>query len=236
MKIIVSLTSIYDNLASLQVTLQSLLDQSMKPDSIRLYLSEEPYLLDKGFTEFKIPPWLDEMPIELRWVKNIGPYRKILPILFKKQKEDVCIITADDDVIYHPDFVKRLVETYEKEKCCVAYNCSLFSNDSTYITMKKPEVKSVSNFHKGNGGVLYHPSFFEGTEIFSDQCLTLCPTNDDIWLNFWRMRKGVPCYWLDEPFCIKGIVNEKRLWMAYNQETNDDQIKKTHSWIFSSSE
>ena len=80
--------------------------QTRLPDKICLYLSEEPYLLDDGFKDKKITnsellKYInDNSIIDIKWVKNIGPYRKLLPLLKDKWDEDCIIITIDDDTIY----------------------------------------------------------------------------------------------------------------------------------------
>ena len=49
MKLYVSLTSIFDNQDILIETIKSILNQTKKSDNIYFYLSENPFLLDKGF-------------------------------------------------------------------------------------------------------------------------------------------------------------------------------------------
>lgn len=232
MKVVVSLTTIYDNLSTLPNPLISLLNQSRMPDRIILNLSSQPYLLDKGFKNYKIPRWLKDMPIEIRWVPNNGAYRKLLPTLKELWNEDAVIITVDDDTVYDFDFVKLLVEEYEKEKNCVAYRCKLWFPNCKYVEMKDAVKKSVENFHTGKGGVLYHPSFFHGTPIFSEEFMKLCPYNDDFWFNFCRMKNKIPCVYLDTNMILLDIINEKRLWIAYNQEKNDSQMRDTYEFLF----
>lgn len=233
MKVVVSLTSIFDNLRRLENVLKSLLQQTMKPDAIVVFLSIEPYLMDKGFPEYRIPTWLDEM-VEVRWVKNNGPYRKLLPLLKEMWDEDVCIITCDDDTVYSKDFVKNLVVKYKEEGCCVAYRCKYWSPGSSYNEMKAPVNKDILNFHTGKGGVLYHPKMFHGTDVFSSKFLKLCPTNDDIWFNFWRMKAGIECLYLPDEYMYVDMINPPfALWNNYNQYTNDEQMKNTFDFIFS---
>ena len=52
--IYISLTSIYKNQNILLLTLKSLINQSLKPNQIYLYLSQLPFLLDSGFPNRKI--------------------------------------------------------------------------------------------------------------------------------------------------------------------------------------
>ena len=110
----VSLTSIYDNSERLKDTIDSLLNQTMKVDMIYVYLSENPYLLDRGFK--KVPEWLTELvdsnKVSVRFVKNTGPYRKLLPLLEEKWNSDEIIITVDDDTVYKPKLVETMVDAY----------------------------------------------------------------------------------------------------------------------------
>jgi hypothetical protein len=92
--IIISLTSIYQRQSRLINTLKSIFNQNLqnkyKVGKIILNLSIEPYLLDSGFINQKIDnidllklinEHLDN--IEINWVSNTGPYRKLLPTLHK---------------------------------------------------------------------------------------------------------------------------------------------------------
>ena len=104
----ISLTSIFDNQNRLLQTLQSIMNQTIKPDKIFLYLSDKPYILDTGFKDKKITDTTlltfinDNSIIDINWVNNTGSYRKLLPLLKDKWDEDCIIITIDDDNIYHP--------------------------------------------------------------------------------------------------------------------------------------
>ncbi len=50
----ISLTSIQQKQKELKKTLQTVLNQTLKVDKCYIYLSEEPYLLDKGFKNKKL--------------------------------------------------------------------------------------------------------------------------------------------------------------------------------------
>ena len=106
MKIYISLTSIFQNQNILLKTLKSIKEQTLKPNKCIIYLSEEPYLLDAGFKDKIINNELNILLkenelFEITWCENIGPYRKLLPLLKKKYEEDCLIITIDDDTEYH---------------------------------------------------------------------------------------------------------------------------------------
>ena len=174
-----SLTSIKGNEISLYHTIKSIANQTVKPDRCFLYLSEEAYMLDSGFKDRKIDDHLlkliDESMFEVVWVKNTGPYRKLLPLLQEKLHEDCAIIAIDDDTGYEPDMIKKYVEYYRKYKCVIAARSFTMKFDSIEdINYKdRAELNSLHlyNFHTGKGGVLYCPHFFSKTidHIFNEE-------------------------------------------------------------------
>ncbi len=216
----VSLTSIASNEDVLLTTLRSLLSQSVTPDKIYLFLSEEPYLLDRGFKGRRLrngvlAQLLHHAPlISVIWVENDGPYRKLLPLLKEKWEEDCIIITVDDDSAYDKHLVKNLLEDHKTHNCAVAFrgmsptlswigefNYSRRNWDS-YTPSSKVDESGASrcalhNFPMGKGGILYKPSFFHKTGglIFSRELYrSTCPTQDDVWFYVVRVLNGVPCY------------------------------------------
>ena len=125
--IYISLTSIFKNQDILLKTLQSIIKQTRQPDKIFLYLSEESYILDTGFKDKKITNSNllkfinDNSVIDIKWVKNTGPYRKLLPLLKDKWEEDCIIITIDDDTVYDKNLVRNLLYDYNQHKCVIGY-------------------------------------------------------------------------------------------------------------------
>jgi hypothetical protein len=237
MKTIVSLTSIVGNLGTLQPTLLSLLHQSHPPDEIRVYLSEEPYLKDSGFKDRVIPSWLSLLPVRIYWTENTGPYRKLLPVLKECWAEDVAIITVDDDTEYDSKLVETLVYAYASFKCVVACRCFYMGNPLTaiYSGNARANPRDVGNFHTGKGAVLYHPSLFHGTAIVSSrEYFRLCPTNDDLWFNLWRMWNKVPCVFIGNyyNFMRADLTNPATaLWHNFNSVGNTPMLRATAEFI-----
>jgi len=234
--IYISLTSIFQNQDELLLTLKSILNQSLKPNAIYLYLSSEPYLLDKGFAEEKITNssllnYISTNHIIIKWVKNIGPYRKLLPLLKDKWNEDCLIITVDDDTEYHKDLVNNLYNDYIKYGCVINYrgftpSCTTiqtlqYNNNSRSKTIKN---QYIYNFPTGKGGILYHPKFFHktGDIIFNEDYFNkACPTNDDIWFCLLRIYNKIDCYIDNKPYMVKDNTNaEFALCVNYNNKDN----------------
>lgn len=117
-EIIISLTTTSQRITKVHQTILSLLNQKgPNKYSVRLYISFEGYLIDKGIKI--IPQKLINFEKKYKnfnivYTENIGSYRKLIPLLSEKYDEDCLIITVDDDKIYSNNLVKRLVNNYNK--------------------------------------------------------------------------------------------------------------------------
>ena len=252
----ISLTSIFKNQDILLQTLESIMDQTRLPDKIVLYLSEESFILDTGFKDKKITDTNlltfinNNSIIDIKWVKNTGSYRKLLPLLKEKWEEDCIIITIDDDVIYSRDLIKNLVNDYNKYKCVISYRGftpDLDDNVENFDYFKGKELvsKYIYNFSTGVGGILYKPEFFHKTKdlIFDETIfLNTCDKQDDIWFYIIRILNDIDCY-IDKDrnkWIIKDITKRDGLYQNYNSKNNQNTIafkdtinllKKTNNFI-----
>lgn len=234
-KIYISLTSIFQNQDILIPSLISILNQSKLPDKIYIYLSEKPYLLDEGFknkiiTNNKLQKIINDNKnlIQIEWTANMGPYRKLLPLLQKKWNEDCIIITIDDDTVYHSSLIHNLLKDYEKYKCVINYRgftpkCNEKLTDFAYKRKyKKLKNLSLYNFPTGKGGILYKPSFFHKTKdlMFNYRIfLKTCKTNDDIWFYLLRIKNGVKCYLDNKQYSTKDLTRNG-LYKTFNNVNN----------------
>ena len=237
----ISLTSIFINQDILVKTLQSIMQQTRLPDKIFLYLSEESYLLDTGFKDKKMTNSellkfiYDDSIIDINWVKNTGPYRKLLPLLKDKWDEDCIIITIDDDTIYDTKLIENLVNGYNEQNCVIGYRgfTPSFDKIENFNYYKRDELQNLSlyNFLTGKGGILYKPQFFHKTHdlIFNDKIyLDTCPTNDDIWFYIVRLLNNVKCYIDNKKWQVKDLTNSG-LFITFNSKNgfNNKLFKNT---------
>lgn len=241
MNIYVSLTSIVDNQNALCQTLNSIKQQTTEPKKCFLYLSEDPYLLDRGFYHKIINPQLQDIlntndMFELQWVKNTGPYRKLLPLLKDKINEDCLIIAIDDDTVYDRDMIKNYIEHYKKYDCTIAARSYTMKFDTidnvTYKDSSPLNRLNLYNFHTGKGGVLYTPKFFnKSLDHFFDEKLykECCPFGDDIWFNLHRIANGVKCYIPEQSSYTADNTTRFGLWNNLNSknDNNTKYIRKT---------
>lgn len=237
--IYISLTSIYKNQHILIQTLQSIKKQTRLPDKIFLYLSEESYILDKGFKDKKITnlnllKFINDNPIiDIKWVKNTGSYRKLLPLLKDKWDEDCIIITIDDDTVYDSYLIENLINDYNRENCIIGYRgfTPLFDKVENFQYEKRDKKQNLSlyNFLTGKGGILYKPEFFHKTDdlIFNSNIyLSTCPTNDDIWFYIVRLLNNINCYVGNKKWEIKDLTNGG-LYEKFNSKKTNNKNNNT---------
>src|SRR5690554_4208808 len=195
-RIVVSLTTTSQRIELCRATLLSLTTQSLIPNEIIANLSKQPYLRDKGIKDNDILLTLTEgIPaplkdiISIRWVKNTGPYRKLIPALQQAEKND-CIITADDDIFYNKNWLKLLLKDFNPNERTIhasrvrVKSKNIFGKYTGYNFW--PLVKSSSVMTNnwiityGGGAVLYR-KWFRDELIENDEFLIVSPTSDDLW-------------------------------------------------------
>ena len=240
----ISLTSIFQRQHLVLRTLESIVKQTTLPSKIFLFLSKKPHLLDAGFkdkllTNNNLKIFLHKYShlINVVWVKNIGPYRKLIPLLKKKWDEDCIIITIDDDTEYDNKLIENLVNDYKEHNCVINYRgFSPKISKIEELEYKKDKYlmnKHLFNFPTGKGGILYTPSFFHKTKelIFNkDIYLKKCETADDVWFMLVRVANNVSCFLDNKPFMKKdNNCNSLSLFSNYNNNNNKNTeiIKKT---------
>ena len=124
-KVYVSLTTISERVRSVHETITSILSQDYPVDKVTLYISKEPFIIDKGIQDVPVELLIltdADSRFTIEYVENIGPYRKLIPCLKDHWLEDCLIITVDDDKIYDHDMISNMVAQFKKtgEKYIVA--------------------------------------------------------------------------------------------------------------------
>ena len=84
------------------------------------------------------------------------------------------------------------------------------------------------NFFTGAGGVLYPPKCFYKDILNKKSIMELCPSNDDIWLN-WMVKLNnskIKYSGIDKEFTMIKIIKSGLFKKNVKQNFNDIQIKR----------
>ena len=190
-QIIVSLTSFPAAIPYAAQAVQSILNGSVLPDKVILYLTFS------QFGESGIPQELqklanDNSRFEIRdYPRDIRSYRKLIPAL--SDFPDAIIVTIDDDVAYHKNMLRDLLRLHEQmPQAVLAHRAKRMKPDEPYRKWKKYRWyhfllkkihTSFKNIQTGVGGVLYPPHSLKKEMMNVELFTELAPTTDDIW--FW---------------------------------------------------
>lgn len=118
MKVFVSLTTIPSRLPQITRTINSLVNQSRKPDKIFLNIPRRYNLRFKHvITDDMIPKFDSDLVEVVRCVEDYGPGTKLMGnINFLKAEKDAIVILVDDDFAYDPRMVEQVEATISKNK------------------------------------------------------------------------------------------------------------------------
>jgi hypothetical protein len=113
--IVVSMTTIPSRMGKMKPMIDSIRNQTRKPDWFVLWLPEK---CEKEGTGYTIPDWLreDTRPTVMACSRDWGPVTKIIPLLSMAWAPDTLLVTVDDDVVYDSHLIEELEKASESGK------------------------------------------------------------------------------------------------------------------------
>jgi len=202
--VVVSLTTFSERINDVHLTIESLLQQSCRPDKVVLWVSRE------EFSEQDIPAMLRlqcQRGLEIEFCeRNLGPYKKFFYALQKYPQ--ALVLTVDDDVLYPPDMVDQLYRAHCRQPdvvhCHRAHRITFDAQGQLKPYMEwdlstDSEAMSERIFPTGVGGVLYFPGCFDAEIMNETAFLELAPKADDIWLKAMTLKRGTGCQVVADP-------------------------------------
>ncbi len=196
-QIIVSLTSFPARINDVKYTIFSLMQQTIKPNKIILWLGEDKFKLrEKDLPKDLLK--LRENGLLIKFVKDIGSYTKLIPTL--QQYPGSLIITVDDDIFYPKTLVEDLYTEYSNNPdCIVAHRVHRVRicdkkiapySDWDFAVKTVPSNPSYLNFLTGVGGVMYDSTLLYKDVLREDIFMRYCPKADDIWFYVMAVLQG----------------------------------------------
>lgn len=203
--IIISLASYPDRIDSVNLTIMTLLSQSVRPRAVMLCLAKEQFPsgekdLPKKLTSLKADGLI------IRFSEDLKPHKKYYyPMM---ENPDCFIITVDDDVLYPENLVELLMDTAVKYPdtvvCTWGHRITLDENGNIsragewkYLTGGIEPAYSV--IPTGVGGVLYPPGILD-IEVFNQIAIReLCLNADDLWLKVMAVKNHKKAVRVNKP-------------------------------------
>lgn len=196
-QVIVTLTTHSKRIYEVFLAIESIMQQTIKPNRIILWLDETRQNEPLSITlQRQI-----ERGLEVRYCKDVGPHTKLVPSL--RIFPDDILVTIDDDTIYAFDMLENLLNSYRQfpqyihaNRAHVIKFTDKGSIDS-YNAWEQCTVKVGTSpllFPTGVGGVLYPPHSLCEEVLNEEAFLRLCPTGDDIWFKAMSLLNNTQCY------------------------------------------
>jgi hypothetical protein len=242
---IVSLTSFPARIQSLHLVVQSLIEQSLPPREIHVWL---------GRDEIAGRSWLPRALLEF---ESAGLRIHFSPRTFHQYDKflhsgarhvDRPFVIVDDDVIYPTDSMQALVDGHRLfPKAVVANRCHRmavspegfirpYGEWAREIRVERP---SLTAFPTGAGGVLYPPGFLSQPLVLQVRdVLANAPYADDLWLKACALALGIPTmstrfsdgaswYLRYTPTMREGALHATNVDLGLN----DMQMRRLEAWL-----
>lgn len=190
--IIVSLTSYSKRVLNVHLVIESIFNQTLKPNKIILWLSESEFNIDD------IPLILKKMKkkgLEIRFCKDLKSYKKLVPTI--KEYPNDTIITIDDDIFYPYNFIENFYTEHKRYPKLILYNRGhkiIFKKNgkvekyNKWIHDYQNSQVSFATLPTGVGGVLY-PSNSLDLEVLNEKSfMKLAPRADDVWFKAMALK------------------------------------------------
>jgi len=232
-ELVISLTSYPARFSKLHLTLKSLLDQSIRPDKVLLWIAHDD--TDKLPDAVRA---LESDTFEVRSCDDLRNFKKILPSL--AAYPNAFILICDDDTYYPDDWLKSLVDAFDPKEpsivCHRAHRIRYLANGriAPYRTWERnvagtwTESPRTDILPTGNGGVLYPPGSLPPETTDLTLIRKFSETSDDVWLYFmwrqagWKAKRlpGMKCEFVEWP-----STQDTALWVFHRGGKKDEHLQ-----------
>lgn len=214
-KIIISLTTWKKRISNIPVVLDSILNQTHKPDKIIINLSKDEFI-NESYIPINVLQFIHENNIEINWVdKNTKVYKKIIPTLLK-YKHDL-ILSIDDDFIYPDNMIQDFYNTYLENP-----NRPISGNRTTLYSL---------GCHCGCASMVQYKFYNVYIENYMD-FYENCPSSD-IFFTFIANLNGYKYVRTKNKFFLNMQMLKKDIGysVSLNKKSNTDIISITYKYL-----
>lgn len=229
-RIVVSLTTYPARISTVWIAVSSLLQQTMKPYKVILWLAEE------QFPDHEIPYNLERLKkrgLEIRFCEDLKPHKKYFYAM--QEYPDYYVVTADDDIFYPENHIEQLWRGHEKYPDAVICHWShQIESDSQgefrpYNEWKDASIPSPS-YHTlavGCNGIFYPPDSLPIETFDKNKIIKYSLYTDDLWLKCMEILNGSKTINCNEtPLIYFNILSTRNsgLWKSNTGEARNNDI------------
>ena len=182
-RIVVSISCAEENFDNFEYTLYSIFNQSVSPDNVVLWISNQYELSELPYSITKFV----KNGLDIRFVDDKDSYTKIIYAL--KEFRDCIIVIADDNIFYPRNWLSKLYHSYITNPDDIHVHSALIAADKKgslcpYKEWRKHALSksaSYKNFPVCECGVLYPPNCFVKDVLREDIYKNKANTGWEIW-------------------------------------------------------
>lgn len=226
--VIISLTSYPARIGTIHLTILTLLNQTVKPEKVILWLANEQF--PNG--EKDLPSKLIELKdkgLTILFCDDLRPHKKYYYTMM--ENPDSYVITVDDDIFYPENLVELLMSTSDKYPdtvvCTWGHEFIPDENGDVYSADKwkysaDGTCPSYSLIPTGVGGVLYPPHCLS-KEVFDKETIKECCLNaDDLWLKAMALLNNKKAVRVNRPAKVYfSILKTQKTGLFYSNALED---------------
>ena len=205
-----TMTTTHFRIGQIHNTIKTIFKGVVIPDRLYVFISKDQFLLDKGVPPNKIPEALRQViregyPVSIIYTKNIGPHRKLLPLLASKYNEKCIIVTYDDEnkikeelKWYLPSLLKYYAVSDKSSIIALRARRVGYCDVVPYKTLTynlwmgfPRQTIEMLLLPTGTGSIMYQPSLLHPL-IFSPALRNTTVTTDDMAFRLSSMAYNVP--------------------------------------------
>ena len=231
-ELVASLTSYPARFGTLHLTLGCLLDQTVRPDRVVLWLAHG----DASALPDAVRA-LERRGLEIRECDDFRSHKKLVPSVVAFPS--AYIVTADDDLYYPPDWLETLVSAVDPESRTIACHRVIrphrlpngelapFNDWEWDVQDERSRSASDDILLESGAGALFPPGSLDPIIIDSATFMRLSPTSDDLWFNVCARKAGSR---LKKVGGSLALINwpgsqQSALWESNRDGGNDDMIR-----------
>lgn len=229
-RIVVSLTTYPARVSTVWITIASLLQQTMRPYKLILWLAEE------QFPGHKIPNNLEKLKgrgLEIRFCEDLRPHKKYYYTM--QEYPNYYVITADDDILYPEDHIEQLWKGHEKYPDTIICHWShriKFDRQGGFIPYNDwadnaEENPSFATLAVGCNGILYPPGSLPEEAFDKNRIMKIAINTDDLWLKCMEILSGWKAVNCNHTVLIYFNVLSTRnsgLWKSNTGESRNNDV------------